>query len=45
MVSTAAALQLAATGVAANADLLVFALVDLLAGAHCLGMCGPQMPV
>ncbi len=25
----------------AHADLVVFALVGLLAGAHCLGMCGP----
>lgn len=27
--------------VAANADLAVFLVVGLLAGAHCLGMCGP----
>ncbi|WP_081661510.1 sulfite exporter TauE/SafE family protein [Halopiger djelfimassiliensis] len=29
------------TAAAGNADLLVFLLVGLLAGAHCLGMCGP----
>src|SRR6056297_1991035 len=27
--------------VAANVDLAVFLVVGLLAGAHCLGMCGP----
>jgi len=26
---------------AGNVDLLVFLVVGLLAGAHCLGMCGP----
>ncbi|WP_265110056.1 sulfite exporter TauE/SafE family protein [Halosolutus halophilus] len=31
----------AATGTAEHADLLVFLVVGLLAGAHCLGMCGP----
>ncbi|MFC4544039.1 sulfite exporter TauE/SafE family protein [Halosolutus amylolyticus] len=31
----------ATTGTAEHADLLVFLLVGLLAGAHCLGMCGP----
>lgn len=36
-----AALQLLPTGVAANADLAVFLVVGVLAGAHCLGMCGP----
>ncbi len=29
------------TDVAAHADLLVFLVIGLLAGAHCLGMCGP----
>lgn len=31
----------APTGAAEHIDLLVFLLVGLLAGAHCLGMCGP----
>jgi len=34
-------LQLAPTGVVENADLAVFLVVGVLAGAHCLGMCGP----
>ena len=34
-------LQLSPSEVAANADLLVFLVVGVLAGAHCLGMCGP----
>lgn len=40
-----AALQLAPTSVSANADLALFFLVGLLAGAHCLGMCGPLVSV
>lgn len=36
-----AGLQLTATEVVANADLAVFLLVGVFAGAHCLGMCGP----
>ena len=35
------ALQLAPSAVTTNADLVVFFVVGLLAGAHCLGMCGP----
>ena len=35
------ALQLLPPAVAANADLAVFLVVGVLAGAHCLGMCGP----
>ena len=38
---TFAVLQLAPTGVVENADLAVFLVVGVLAGAHCLGMCGP----
>jgi len=34
-------LQLAPTAVTTNADLAVFLVVGVLAGAHCLGMCGP----
>lgn len=37
--------QLAPTVVSTNADLLVFFVVGLLAGAHCLGMCGPMVSV
>lgn len=39
------ATQLAPTAVSTNADLLVFLVVGLLAGAHCLGMCGPMVSV
>jgi hypothetical protein len=35
----------AVDGVAASGDLLVFLLVGLLAGVHCLGMCGPLVTV
>jgi sulfite exporter TauE/SafE len=38
---TAGPLQLSPSAVATNADLLVFLVIGLLAGAHCLGMCGP----
>jgi sulfite exporter TauE/SafE len=38
-------LQLSPETVSANADLLVFFVVGLLAGAHCLGMCGPLVSV
>lgn len=41
----AVGLQLAPTTVSTNADLLVFFVVGLLAGAHCLGMCGPLVSV
>lgn len=34
-------LQLLPSEVLANADLVIFLLVGILAGAHCLGMCGP----
>lgn len=34
-------LHVTATDVVANADLVVFLLVGVFAGAHCLGMCGP----
>ena len=34
-------LQLLPASVAENADLAVFLVVGVLAGAHCLGMCGP----
>lgn len=34
-------LQLDPTSVTANADLVMFFIVGVLAGAHCLGMCGP----
>lgn len=37
----ATGLQLTATDVSANADLAVFLLIGIFAGAHCLGMCGP----
>lgn len=40
-----AVLQLLPTEVTANADLAVFLLVGLFAGAHCLGMCGPLVGV
>lgn len=40
-----AVLQLSPSTVSANADLLVFFVVGLLAGAHCLGMCGPLVSV
>jgi len=36
-----AVLQLLPSDVVANADLVVFLVVGVLAGAHCLGMCGP----
>ena len=36
-----AVLQLSPSEVSANADLVVFLVVGVLAGAHCLGMCGP----
>jgi sulfite exporter TauE/SafE len=36
-----AILQLAPVDVAVSADLVVFLFVGILAGAHCLGMCGP----
>lgn len=39
--AAAVPLQLTATEVVANADLAVFLLVGVFAGAHCLGMCGP----
>ena len=39
--ATADALQLSPSAVATNADLVVFLVVGVLAGAHCLGMCGP----
>lgn len=38
---TAGILQLSPSSVATNADLLVFLVIGALAGAHCLGMCGP----
>ncbi|SEO59106.1 hypothetical protein SAMN05216388_101518 [Halorientalis persicus] len=39
---SATLLQLAGvSAVEGNVDLLVFAVIGLLAGAHCLGMCGP----
>ncbi|MFB6312022.1 MAG: sulfite exporter TauE/SafE family protein, partial [Salinirussus sp.] len=38
-------LQLSPETVAANADLVAFFVVGLLAGAHCLGMCGPLVSV
>lgn len=38
-------LHLAPETVSANADLLVFFVVGVLAGAHCLGMCGPLVSV
>ncbi len=41
----AAALQLSPESVAGSADLLVFLVVGLFAGAHCLGMCGPLVSV
>lgn len=34
-------LQLSPSTVAANTDLVVLLIVGILAGAHCLGMCGP----
>jgi hypothetical protein len=34
-------LQLMPTEVIANADLVIFLIIGVLAGAHCLGMCGP----
>lgn len=40
-----AVLQLAPTAVSTNVDLVVFFAVGLLAGAHCLGMCGPLVSV
>lgn len=36
-----AVLQLLPTGVTTNVDLVVFLTIGVLAGAHCLGMCGP----
>lgn len=39
--ASVAALQLLPSGVAEHADLVVFLVVGVLAGAHCLGMCGP----
>ena len=41
----ASALQLTPETVSANADLAVFFVVGVLAGAHCLGMCGPLVSV
>lgn len=38
-------LQLAPAPVASNVDLAVFLVVGVLAGAHCLGMCGPLVGV
>jgi len=35
-------LQLSPEAVSANADLAVFFVVGLLAGAHSLGICGPS---
>jgi sulfite exporter TauE/SafE len=29
----------------AHVDIAVFVLVGLLGGAHCIGMCGPFMPL
>ncbi|MHB9288054.1 sulfite exporter TauE/SafE family protein [Halobacteriales archaeon Cl-PHB] len=40
-----AVVAVSAGTVTANADLLVFLVVGLLAGAHCLGMCGPLVSV
>lgn len=40
-----APLQLSPSAVTGSADLLVFLLVGLFAGAHCLGMCGPLVSV
>lgn len=39
--ATKSVLQLLPTEVVTNADLLVFLVIGILAGAHCLGMCGP----
>lgn len=38
-------LQLSPDAVATSADLLVFLVVGLFAGAHCLGMCGPLVSI
>ncbi len=38
-------LQLLPVDVVTNADLLVFFVIGLLAGAHCLGMCGPLVSI
>jgi sulfite exporter TauE/SafE len=40
-----APLQLSPEAVAGSADLVVFLVVGLFAGAHCLGMCGPLVSV
>jgi sulfite exporter TauE/SafE len=37
--------QLSTDAVAGSADLLVFLVVGLFAGAHCLGMCGPLVSI
>jgi sulfite exporter TauE/SafE len=38
-------IQLSPDAVASSADLLVFLVVGLFAGAHCLGMCGPLVSI
>lgn len=38
-------LQLAPTDVVVNADLAMFLIIGVLAGAHCLGMCGPLVGI
>lgn len=40
-----APMQLSPGAVANSADLLVFLVVGLFAGAHCLGMCGPLVSI
>jgi sulfite exporter TauE/SafE len=39
--ATNSVLQLMPTDVISNADLVIFLIIGVLAGAHCLGMCGP----
>jgi sulfite exporter TauE/SafE len=45
MDATATLLQFSPDAVASNADLVVFLVVGLFAGAHCLGMCGPLVSI
>ncbi|WP_458210465.1 sulfite exporter TauE/SafE family protein [Haladaptatus sp. NG-SE-30] len=42
---TTSFLQLTPTEVATNADLVMFLIIGILAGAHCLGMCGPLVGI